>query len=140
MIFEPAVPPGDRVGFLAWFAGVLRLSEGHLSSDPYAASARLQGWYRDIMRTYPPTSGPDAGRFETSHDERLAEYRFGPNVIVASFQWDVSRAAHDRAMKIARAHGLGLFDTSGEDAAVWAPTPDQRFVIVHRGEKAAERF
>jgi len=137
MVFEPGAPPSDREGFLIWFRGTVRLQDGHLTTDPSIASPALRAWYRDMKTVYAPVSGPDVPADFAGDDERNTDYRFADSAIFARFGWEVSRKAYRKAMKLAQLHGLGLFDASGDTAAVWTATGDDRFLISHRGEKIA---
>ncbi|HVY90515.1 MAG TPA: hypothetical protein VG942_16735 [Hyphomonadaceae bacterium] len=134
MVFDPAGPPADRTGFLSWYSDIARWGDGRLASDPSATAPAVQAWYRDMIRSYPAVTGPDAapGRIE----ERNAEYRFAPKAVFAAFQWEVARPVQLQAVKLARIHGVGLFEVSGDEGAVWAPDKGA-FKLIHKNEEAA---
>jgi hypothetical protein len=129
VVFDPAAPPGDRVGFLAWYADVARMGDGRSAQDPAACSAALQAWYGDIVKLFPAISGPDA-----YDNKNAAEYRFAPTAIFAGFQWEASRQALMRASMLARVHNVGFFDASGDTAAVWGPSDKGVYKLIHKSE------
>jgi hypothetical protein len=136
MVFDPAAPPGDRIGFLSWYSDTARWGDGSLVSDPAGAPPALQAWYRDMIRQFPATTGPDARDQSSHHEDRYAEYRFCSKAVFAAFQWEASRHAQMQALKLARMHGVGLFEVSGENGSVWAPEKGQ-FKLVHSNASAA---
>ena len=134
MVFDPSAPPGDRDGFLAWYADLARMGDGRASADPSIATPALQAWYRDMARLFPAVSGTDAVSITSYENEHIAEYRFMPTAIFAGFQWEASRHALMRASKLARLHNIGFFDASGDNAAVWAPADKGLYKLIHRNE------
>jgi hypothetical protein len=134
MVFDPAGPPSDRLGFLNWYAEVARMGDGKLTSDPATTGPALQAWYRDMIREFPAVNGPDATGSADMDNVKRTEYRFTEKAIIASFQWEASRHALRQAGKVARRHSVGLFDVSGETGAVWAPTSKGHYALTHRNE------
>jgi hypothetical protein len=133
-VFDPAAPPGDRIGFLSWYTEIARGGDGTLVSNPAIVSPALQAWYRDMIKGFPATNGPDdAGLAATENDNR-AEYRFAPNAVFVGFQWEASRHAQRQAMKLARRHAVGFFDVSGDSGAVWAPSAKGIYQLIHRND------
>lgn len=132
MLFDPAGPPADRAGFLAWYSSVARMGDGKLTTDPSVAMPALRAWHQDMVRHFPSAFGPDGGQLGEIDDENRAEYRFTEQAVFASFQWEASRHAHRQASKLARMHHIGLFEVSGDTAAVWAPTAKGFFALIHR--------
>jgi hypothetical protein len=138
VVFEPAAAPADRDGFLAWYAEAARLEDGSLACNPSATAPILQAWYRDMIKAFPALAGPDAPAFREIDDDRSAEYRFGPSAIFASFQWEASRKVQLQALRLARSHGVGLFDACGATCPVWGPTERGYYGIVHRSDVPSE--
>lgn len=132
--FDPSAAPADRDAFLAWYAEAARLEDGSLACDPAATAPILRAWYRDMIKAFPALLGPDAPAFRERDDERTAEYRFGASAIFASFQWEASRKVQLQALRLARSHGVGLFDACGTTCAVWGPTGKGFYGVVHRSE------
>jgi hypothetical protein len=138
LVFKPGVPPDDRVGFISWFAQVVRLRDGHLRADPSGTDPRLIGWQRDMERMF-PCSPIRFGRTPDTEDEIIgADYRFGPDVVFARLDWRLSRKAQAHGLKLARTHSIGFFDAGAERAPVWTVTPAGAFQMAHR-EEAAQR-
>lgn len=134
MIFDPASPPADRTGFLSWYSDIARWGDGRLVTDPSVTMPAVQAWYREMIRTFPAATGPDAA--PCRNEERIAEYRFAPKAVLAAFQWEAARPAQLQAVKLARIHGVGLFEVSGEDGPVWAPDKGI-FKLIHKNDEAA---
>jgi hypothetical protein len=135
MVFDPDTPPSERDGFLSWFFRTIRLQDGHLTVNPSIAAPALLDWYRDMKVAYPPVAGPDAPEIADRDDTSRTDYRFADTAVFARFDWDVSRQAYRRAMKLAHLHNVGFFDVSGEQAWVWMPAPGDRFIVAHCGDK-----
>ncbi len=135
VVFEAGAAPGDRAEFLAWYTEAARLGDCILSSNPATATPMLQAWYRDMIKQFPPVDGPDAVWIGDRDSQLVADYRFTPAAVFVAFQWEASRHAHRQAIKLARTHGVGFFDASGEDTAVWGPSPKGAYTILHRSER-----
>ena len=138
VVFEPDAAPADRNGFRTWYTEAAHLGDGKLAGNPTAPAPVLQAWYRDMIKAFPALIGPDAPAFREIDDERSAEYRFGPTAIFASFQWEASRKVQLQALRLARSHGVGLFDACGPTCAVWGPTEKGYYGVVHRSEPPRE--
>ncbi len=69
-----------------------------------------------------------------------ADYRFAQGAVQASFEWDSSGPALHRAKKAAQARGVGLFDASSHDGAVWMISSRGRWEIVHRADDSRQSF
>ena len=123
VVFEPDAAPADRNGFLTWYTEAAQLGDGKLACNPTATAPILQAWYRDMIKAFPALIGPDAPAFREIDDERSAEYRFGPTAIFASFQWEASRKVQLQALRLARSHGVGLFDACGPTCAISTSPP-----------------
>jgi hypothetical protein len=135
MVFDPAVAPRERGAFIMWFNSVVRLQEGHMLPDPAIANPVVRAWYQETSRAFPQSLGPTmAHHQEERWAEFLTEYRFAEHAVFARFQWEVSRHAYRKAVKIARTLQVGFFDISGDEAAVWIPFEGGRYGIIHRGE------
>jgi len=132
VIFDPAGPPADRIGFLSWYTDLARWGD-RLGSNPAVAAPALQAWYRDMIRGgFPATNGPDNAGIAAMENDNRAEYRFSPQAVFAGFQWEASRHAHRQAQKLARVHTVGFFDVSGDTGTVWGPSPKGFYQVLHR--------
>ena len=58
----------------------------------------------------------------------------------ASFEWESAGTALFRAKKAAQARGVGLFEASGREAAVWMISGRNRWEIVHRNDDGQRSF
>jgi GMP synthase-like glutamine amidotransferase len=136
VVFDPAAAPRDRSGFLDWIKYALSAADAPLRSDPAAASPALCAWHRDMCESFPAGDGPRAYDPFSTQATKNATYRFAAHAILAGFHWEVSGAALYRVKKLAQTHGLGLFDASGADGAVWMESGRGRFEVAHRAEPA----
>ncbi|MEQ1608710.1 MAG: hypothetical protein ABL956_07065 [Hyphomonadaceae bacterium] len=134
MVFEPGAPPEGRPDFIAWFSDVVRLRDGHMSPDPAKASPSLCRWYQGMDRLFPHLGTPRANQPGALEHGRVADYRFAPHAVFATFEWPAWRKAYYVAMRLAKLNGVGFFDASGESATVFTFVND-RFVVAHRGER-----
>jgi hypothetical protein len=133
MAFDPAGPPADRAGFLAWYSAIARMGDGKLTRDPSITQPNLRAWHQDMIKHFPSSIGLDGSQQLGDMDgDNRAEYRFTDQAVFASFQWEASRHAHRQATKLARLHNVGLFEVSGDTAAVWGPTPKGFYTLIHR--------
>lgn len=136
LVFDPATPPSDRIGFLSWYTDLARWGDGKLVSNPAVAAPVLQAWYRDMIKGFPATNGPDNAGIAAMENDNRAEYRFSQSAVFGAFQWEASRHAHRQAQKFARMHNVGFFDVSGDNGAVWGPSPKGFYQILHRNGQA----
>lgn len=131
--FDLSAAPVDRYRFLGW---IRDQCSGHLLADNRSTGPSLLAWQRDmaagfaaaelsIHRIAAPTQGQ-------------AEYRFGRQIVHAAFDWGEAGPALYRARRAAAAAGVGLFDASGRERAVWAFGRRGRFEIVHSDLSDAE--
>ena len=134
MVFEPSAAPADRAGFLAWYSSVACTGDGKLTNDPATTTPALQAWFRDMIRYFPSTVGPDGSALMDIEDNKHGEYRFAEPAVFAGFHWESSRHVYRQATKLARTHNVGFFEVSGETAAVWGPTPKGHYALMHRNE------
>lgn len=138
MVFEPDAPPEDRHAFIGWFSQVVRLREGHMTTEPTDTTPRLREWYRDMSVAFPHVREmPVRPLTGTRVDDFATDYRFHPQAIFARFEWKVSRKAYHIGIRFARLRGLGFFDASGESASAYTFV-NGRFVLAHRGERLEE--
>ena len=134
LAFRPGAAPEDRADFVAWFAQVVRLRDGHLSADPTQTWAPLAAWQRDMNREFSTRARRPIGAPVDPDDEIMpADYRFGADIVYARLDWRLSRKAQLVALKLARTHMVGLFEAGGERASVWSVTGGV-FQLAHRGE------
>jgi hypothetical protein len=124
--FDLSVAPPERYKFLGW---IREQCSGCLSMDSRATGARLLAWQQDMTTEFAAVE-PSLSRISAPAGDR-AEYRFGVHLVQASFDWDRAGPALYRARRAALVAGVGLFDASGRERAVWAIGRRGRFEIVH---------
>lgn len=120
--FDLFAAPRDRHDFLDWISRNFRSFDGP-QSDASSTSPALRAWQEEMRRAAPGGGG--------------ASYRFTTQAVMASFDWEHSGAATFRARKIAQVRGVGLFEASGHDGAVWMMSHRGRWEIVHRHDDRA---
>jgi len=129
MVFDPKAPPPSREGFLEWYKQQTGWSEGHTYTNPDVTTPELQAWYSEMIKSYPPMSGPDAA--DDSDNPKVTDYSIGKSVIYAAFAWSQAESARDAMFCLAEKYRIGFFDASADDGGVWLPTSPGRFVCVH---------
>jgi hypothetical protein len=135
MVFEPEAAPRDRGDFLDWYRQVTSWAEGHDYNDPRHTTPTLQGWYREMIETFPALNGPDAvevddPRFDEAY---LTDYCCASNAIYLSFAWSVQEEAYRHSLMCAAKHKVGFFDVSADNCgAVWLPTANG-YEVAHGG-------
>ena len=119
MVFDPAAAPRERTKFLAWYEKQAEWQESHGYNNPDVPSPALTKWFREIIKTFPPMNGPLAG--DDPDDPKVTDYSLGRSVIYGAFAWSEAEAAYKHVKELAAKHGVGFFDASGEDGAIWWP-------------------
>lgn len=121
LVFEPAAVPVEPAAFQAWYDAFTRWDGAWDYNDPALCSAALQRWEAGMRRRFWALNGPYASRtgpwFRPSDSVDLA---CAPNAIYAGFAWNRADVARESALALAKRHGLGFYDISG-DGAVWRP-------------------
>lgn len=137
--FDLFSAPHDRHDFLDWVRRTFRDIDGPLDGDPSRLTPALKAWHADIARSFPAASDPHG--YDLDHPSaRRASYRFAPNLIQASFDWDASGSALYRAKRAAQVHAVGLFEASSADGAVWMVSQRGRWEVVHRADDDGRRL
>lgn len=135
--FDLFAAPRDRHDFLDWISRTFRSIDGPLAGDPSRLTPALRAWHREISQSFPGASDPHRYDFESANAARNADYRFTQSAIQAGFEWESSGPALLRAKRAAQTHGVGLFEASGHDGAVWMISSRGRWEIVHRNDERA---
>jgi hypothetical protein len=119
MVFDPASAPTERGAFLAWYQAQTEWAEDHDYNDPQVTTDALHAWFFDMIKTFPAMNGPYA-----SHGDLRAavtDYCIGRSVIYVAFVGSQAEPAYEATFENARKHGLGLYDVSSSEGAVWLP-------------------
>lgn len=121
MVFDPEAAPKERGAFLEWFRRIIEWDEGLDYNDPMNCAPVLLGWYRDMIAEFPAMNGPDgvADDDPALESGRVTGYTCARNAIYADFRWSVAKEAYDQSLVCAATHGVGFFDVSAENGAVW---------------------
>ena len=89
-----------------------------------------------MSQGFPGRRDPHALDEDDAAAQRTATYRFTQGIVQANFHWEASGQALFRARKFAQVNGVGLFEASGNDGAVWMISQRGRFEVVHRSDDA----
>ena len=119
LIFEPdAVTDED---FPQWWDRVSRWEEPHCYDCIERATPAIRSFYRDLVRAFPPFSGPDA-LSDDEVDARLgqglpvADYTIGEDLVYVGVSWSAANALVAAVSELA-----------------WQPTPTYTLVIPFSG-------
>lgn len=134
--FDLFAAPRDRYDFLDWVSRAFRDTYGGPGGDVSRTTAPLRAWHRDLTQTFPGRRDPHALDEDDAATQRLGTYSFTQSILQASFHWEASAQALYRARRAAQVHGVGLFEASGNDGAVWMMSARGRFEVVHRADDA----
>ena len=134
--FDLFAAPRDRYDFLDWVSRTFRDADGGSGGDASRTTAPLRAWHLDMSQSFPGRRDPHALDEDDPNAQRMATYRFTQGILQASFHWEASGQALYRARRAAQVQGVGLFEASGNDGAVWMMSPRGRFEVVHRSDDA----
>jgi hypothetical protein len=132
MVFDPAlVKYQEREAFIEWYYQTTEWDGTHDYNDLGATSEPLRKWMADITIKYPSMNGPFAIPVEEIDDANLADYSISPDSVYVSFAWSDALGGRKETVTLAEKYGLGVFDASGLQGAVWAPDETGKLVRVH---------
>lgn len=134
--FDLFAAPRDRYDFLDWISRNFRTLDS-AGGDVTRLTPALRGWHHDMTQSFPGASDPNHFDPDSPNASRNATYRFAHNIVQASFEWENSGAALYRAKRNAQTHGVGFFEASSHDGAVWMISSRGRWEVVHRSEERA---
>jgi hypothetical protein len=136
MVFDPAAPPADRKGFMAWYHDRVNWDPDLNYNDPKNCSPQLLAWLHDMLARHPAMNGPYAPSNEDFDDTNdvYADYSIGKSSIYVTFAWSAAERAYRAMFELAKKHRLGFFDVSANDGEVWMPGPHNTYVRVHGGD------
>ncbi|WP_433947561.1 hypothetical protein [Brevundimonas diminuta] len=121
LVFEPAAVPVERAAFQAWYDAFMRWDGAWDYNDPAVCSPALQRWEAGVRRRFWALNGPHASRtgpwFRPSNS---ADITCAPSAIYAGFAWSRADVAQELALTLAKRHGVGFYNVSG-DGSVWRP-------------------
>ncbi len=111
-----------------WYSAQTEWTESHGYNDPQVPTERLRGWFQDIIETFPPMNGPLSNEDDIGNP-KTTDYCVGRTVIYAAFAWSQAEAAYRCMRDLAEKHGVGFFDVSSSDGAVWLPASDGSYKV-----------
>lgn len=130
MVFETESAPTDHAEFMTWYGRQTRWGEGHDYNDLALTSERLQAWFQDIIRIFPPMHRRYAEEPSRGDEVSSSDYAIGADFIFASFAWSNSEVAYMTVARLAEKHQLGLFNASSSSEEVWVPA-EGGMVLAH---------
>jgi hypothetical protein len=106
---------------MIWYEQLTQWAEGHSYNDPLVLTAKLQGWFMDIIQSYPPMNGPLSQDDLPEDEASLTDYSLAKSAIYCAFAWSKEDPAYDTVFELAQKHGVGFFNVSSGNEEVWLP-------------------
>ena len=138
-VFDLFAAPRDRYDFIDWISRTFRHVDGP-GGDASRTTPALQAWQREMALGFPGAGDPHRHEEDSTQASKNASYRFSQSAVQASFDWESSGPALHRAKRAAQLHGVGLFEASGREGAVWMISPRGRWEVVHRSTDGERNF
>ncbi len=140
MVFDPTSAPGtSRAAVIAWLEDEAEWGDGPYD-DPARGTPAVQAWLEELLREFPAVDGP---RAHAGHHPRLTDYTIGRAVVYACFPWTAVEAAYEAVVSAAATHGLGVYDVSSDDLALWLPDGKGELALLEKAttkkKKAAKK-
>ena len=119
MVFEKTKVAANKKEFMSWYEELCKWEEDHSYDDISVSSPALQNWYAEMLKSFPAMNGPDAvSEEELAKDEdlenRVSDYCIARDAIYVAFSWSQADNAYTIMRDLAKKHGVGFFDVSGE--------------------------
>lgn len=119
MAFEISKAPKDREEFLKWYDEQTEWGEEHDYDDINVSSEKLQAFYKEMIKTFPPMDGEDSPNDEEMEnnpelEDYLADYCIGCDVIYIAFSWSKEKEAYNLMKELCEKYQVGFFDVSGD--------------------------
>jgi hypothetical protein len=132
-VFDPAAAPSNRAAFKDWFHRATRWRGPRRYDDPSICSAPLRNWFLEMIEEFPALNGPyGVPRGEAMDDPRVSMYGIGDHLIYVGFASSQGKAAYEACLRLAAKHGLGCYDVSSGEGAVWLPDGNGSLTIAHK--------
>ena len=119
MVFDTSVAPKDRAEFMQWYAQQTEWSEDHSYQEVDVTSEKLQAWFKEMVKDFPPMNGSLAS--DDDDDPKVTDHCIAHHVIYSAFSWSVAEEAYYKMRKLAIKHSVGFFDVSGESEEILFP-------------------
>jgi hypothetical protein len=111
IIFDPENAPRQKPAFVQWLKAHEE-DEGPQYDHPDACSARLRGWFLDVIEEFPPMNGPWAA--EDYDNPCVTEYSVSKYVICARIAWSQAESAYTKMRDLSDKHGVGFYNLSSD--------------------------
>ena len=109
---------------MEWYEQQTEWEEGHSYDDPAVSTVKLQAWFAEIIRTFPPLNGPFSKDNLPEDEASATDYSVGKTAIYCCFAWSKAQPAYDTVFALAQKHGIGFFNVSSDEEEVWLPLKD----------------
>ena len=119
MVFNKAAAPKTRAEFMQWYEVQTEWTEEHSYDDPANTSVELRNWFMEVIQTFPAMNGPLAS--EDEDNIYVTDYSIGKDIIYVSIAWSISEQAHIKMFALAEKHGVGFFEASNDNGAIYFP-------------------
>jgi hypothetical protein len=136
VVFDPKPELRDRAAFMTWYDSRVGWSDGLDYNEPSNAVAALQGWFFEMIKTFPPLNGR-LRPADFGSNEWTADYSIASDLIVVAFPPGKGGFAYEVTRRLAAEHGAGFFDASG-DGGAWFPTADGALELIHTSDESEE--
>ncbi|WP_414828412.1 hypothetical protein [Alteromonas sp. H39] len=125
MVFEPTAAPKEREDFMRWYGQQTEWAEDHSYQDHEVATERLQAWFKEMIKSFPPMNGPLAS--EDVEDPKITDHCIGRHVIYSAFEWSVAEEAYPKMRELAIKHSVGFFDVSADNGEILFPNDSTKY-------------
>lgn len=116
MVFDSDAAPKSRKEFMEWFDEQTEWSEGHSYEDYNVSTEKLQSFYLEMIKHFPPMNGPQAA--EDYDDPKVTDHCIGRHVVYSAFAWSVADEAHAKIRELAIKHAVGFFDVNTDNGEI----------------------
>lgn len=131
-VFDPKLELRDRAAFMDWYDLRTAWPDGMDYNQPSNATAALQGWFREMIETFPPLNG-SLRPADFANNEWTADYSIATDIIYIAFPSDKAGPAYELTRRLAAKHLVGFFDASG-DGGAWFPTANGSLNLTHTSD------
>jgi hypothetical protein len=114
--FDPNTAPADA-NLLTWYEKQAEWSEPHSYDDPAVTTPKLQAFYRELIKVFPPMNGPDS----TDDEEADTDYTIGTNILYVAFRWSKYHHAREVFLRVGQAHRVGVCEVSEAGPPIHRP-------------------
>lgn len=125
MAFEISKAPKEKEEFFKWYDKQSEWEENHDYDDINVSSEKLQNFYKEMIKTFPPMNGADCPSDEEIEnnpalEDYLTDYCIGYDVIYIAFSWSKDEEAYNLMKELCKKYQVGFFDVSGDgDVFYW---------------------